>query len=263
MSAGSLTVQGMTLRPERLRLLQRGVGQIEEQRRPARAFGGLDQPWRRAAEIVDVETRSPGRGSRLAALDIVVGAALDRQAHAWNLRREAAEHRERAPIERLHVHARGRAGIADRLYHRGGKGLRIGHVGAGRRRHLGFDVEAHVIGLRAPDEIEHLRKRRNAGAVDRTLLGEARSVRRAGLEAADVVALDFRQRDRAQCRPAPARNTPSGPRVVSGLSQMSCWTTTTPSLLMPRSNSSVETPIDSARAKPSSVFSGASPRAPR
>jgi hypothetical protein len=39
--------------------------------------------------------------------------------------------------------------------------------------------------------------------------------------------------------------------------------TTTPSRVTPVSNSSEETPVESAAAKAGSVFSGARPRAPR
>jgi hypothetical protein len=63
--------------------------------------------------------------------------------------------------------------------------------------------------------------------------------------------------------PGSARNCPVSSRVWSGLSARSWLTTTTPSFVTPQSSSSVVTPISSAWAKPASVFSGRSARAPR
>src|SRR5258706_13089006 len=56
---------------------------------------------------------------------------------------------------------------------------------------------------------------------------------------------------------------PSGPRVMLGSSAGSCETTTTSSFVIAASNSSVATPSASPFANAGSVFSGASPRAPR
>src|SRR5688572_29887884 len=63
--------------------------------------------------------------------------------------------------------------------------------------------------------------------------------------------------------PACSSQLPSGLRVMSGFRAGSWLTTTTPSFVMAESISRVVTPSDSARAKAGSVFSGASPRAPR
>ena len=63
--------------------------------------------------------------------------------------------------------------------------------------------------------------------------------------------------------PAPSRNFPSAPRVMSGFSIESWLTTTTPSRVTPQSSSSVATPSSSAWRNAASVFSGRSPRAPR
>ncbi len=63
--------------------------------------------------------------------------------------------------------------------------------------------------------------------------------------------------------PLAASHAPPGPRVRSGLSDGSCDSTSTPSLVTARSVSIVVTPIASARWNAAIVFSGARPRAPR
>ncbi len=63
--------------------------------------------------------------------------------------------------------------------------------------------------------------------------------------------------------PGPSSHLPSGPRVVSGFSRRSWWTTTTSSFVIAMSHSIVSTPSSRAFFQPGTVFSGASPRAPR
>jgi hypothetical protein len=76
----------------------------------------------------------------------------------------------------------------------------VRRFGAGGRRDLGLDVEAHVIGAPLGRKREHVRQQRNACAVRGTLLREIRRVGGAGLKTADVVLPEFRERERTDRR---------------------------------------------------------------
>ncbi len=105
--------------------------------------------------------------------------------------------RERAPVEALHRDARCQAGIADRFRNHGRERVGIGYVCAGLRLDLGFDVEADMIGAAAFDQIEHLGQRRNANIVGAALIAKACRIGAVGTNAADIVALQLGEGQRA------------------------------------------------------------------
>ena len=113
-------------------------------------------------------------------------------------------------------------------------------------------------------DAQHFGQRRDRGAVMRHLVRMEAPHRRCPGECA-----------RHRSRPVPPRAA-SGSRhparrarrrllvrVMSGLSRGSCVTTTTSSAVIATSSSSASTPIASAPANPTSVFSGNRPLAPR
>ena len=259
---------GDDLEPERLCFRQRRRSQVAviaatrpSSRRPTTSRGV--EPPKSSMSSPAVQ----GEGPRLAALQGVAVAAIDGQADALDLRRDAAQ--RPASVRQSNdcmLTARGRAPprappATTAAANVSGSGVSAPDVGV----NLGLDVEADVVGVRPPRP-----DRTPPSSVGmRTpsmppLLGKGSRRRRC--RASGV-------RRRSACSsasvseriagPRASRNLPSGPRVWSGLRRLSWLTTRTPSLVMARSSSSVVTPIDSAAAKAASVFSGASPRAPR
>ena len=103
------------------------------------------------------------------------------------------------------------------MHDRGRERLRVRDFGARLGRDLGLDIEPDVIGPGAPDQIEHLGKRGDRRAIDRALLGQARAVPGSGLQASDVVPLEFGQRQRADGRSLAFEKCTIGPARMVGI----------------------------------------------
>src|SRR5262252_3071339 len=208
MSECSLTVQGMTLSPSAFAsasdaaVTSRWLADHTEQ--PAAATSRGAEP----AKIIDVQSRRPRRCARPASLQGVAAASIDAQADALDLRRDAARDHERAPIEGLNADPCGQSRLAHRPHHGGGKRLRVRRVGARRRRQFGFNIEADMIGLRLPCQIEYLHQRRDADAIPSPLLWKGRGVDRSGLQASDVIALQLCQCERMDRGPLGVEKLP-------------------------------------------------------
>ena len=208
---GSLTVQGITWRPERPGLRQRCRGHVAETGRPDGASRGRYQARRRAVEIVDVESCRPRRRAgrpRCRVSPLPPSMVRQTRSISGAIRRMATSVRQSNDCTATR-RARS-ARMASLRRRRRSRGRRVGpEVG----RDLGLHVESDVVGLHPPYQVEDLREGRDAGAVDPLLPGNRRGVGRAGLEAADVVALELGQGQGVDGGPRAARNLPSGPRV--------------------------------------------------
>ena len=175
--------------------------------RPGRAAGRLGEPRHRAALGCQVEPAQPGRGPAAAALHRVEVVALDGEAAGGDLGRQLAGLDQAAPVDRLQRAARLRLRLANAVdgNRREGGGVE-GEVGFARIG-LDLDVEAHPGGrLR-----EELGQGRKTLAVGRLLLRELLGVLAGRVHAADVVALQFFQGQRADGRsrsrePLPVRS---------------------------------------------------------
>src|SRR5215831_11667483 len=189
------------LESERLCFGKRRRGHVAMVGRPHRTAGRGHQPWHRAGKIIDVQPRRPWRCARPPALQGVAAASIDAEADALDLRRDAARDHERAPIEGLNADPCGQSRLAHRLHHGGDKRLRVRRVGARRRRQFGFNIEADMVDLRLPCQIEYLHQCLDADAIHSPLLRKGRGVGRSGLRASDVIALQLRQCQRTDRGP--------------------------------------------------------------
>jgi hypothetical protein len=193
----------------------------------------------------------------LAALQRIATTAIDAQADALDLRRDAAH------VEGLNADPPGELRLAHRSCHGGRKRLRVRRVGPRRRRQFGFNIEADMVGLGLPCQIEDLHQCRDADAIHSPLLRKGRGVGRSGLQAPDVIALELRQCERTDRGPLGVEKLVVRSARVVGVETVVVADDESPVAGMARSSSSVVTPIDNAMLKAASVFSGAKPRAPR
>ena len=141
-------------------------------------------------------------------------AALPGQIHGRDVRRTLLHQLQGPPVERLDHDAASEMLRLDQAEQQRHEALRVRRLGGKRRIELGLDVETDMLVARAPHEIDHLFQRRNArrrdaGAVQRALLGELLGVLTAGSDLADIVGLHLGERQRVQQRPG-RRNIVAG-----------------------------------------------------
>ena len=264
MSSAEFTVHGTTLSLERVRLGHGGGVQLAEVRGPGAASGRRRETGHRPAVGSRIEAGEPGRGPAAIALVACPPASSRRSGRRSRSRAPACLHRQqRAPVEGLDGGAaasarRARTASTTSRANVSGSGLSEGLSGD----ELGLDVEARCLarGLGERDSSSNVGMRSPSTGC---WSGNWRAYLLVGLSRPTSKRLSSASVSVLMAGPGGVSHLPSAPRTIVGLSTGSCESTMTPSLVTARSVSSVVTPISRALAKAASVFSGASPRAPR